>query len=116
MAKLPNGDRAVVPLEKFTEYALNPEHPSGQHKTQVFKAALGLTLEDAAFLQKIVKAIASTHDATPQEPTAYGDRYVIDFTLTTDSGTATVRSAWMVRKDEDFPRLTSCYVIEDKPE
>ena len=114
MAKLPNGDKAVVPLEKFTEYALNPEHPSGRHKARVFKAALGLTFEDAAFLQETVKKLASTHDATPQEPSAYGERYVIDFTLTTDSGTATVRSAWMVRKTEDFPRLTSCYVIEDQ--
>lgn len=113
MPKLPNGDRALVPLEKFTEYALNEEHPAGKHKARVFKAALGLTLEDAAFLQGQVQAIASTHEAIPEEPTAFGDRYVIDFVLTTDSGTATIRTAWMVRQNEDFPRLTTCYVIED---
>jgi hypothetical protein len=113
MSKLPNGDRAVVPLEKFTEYALNPTHPTGRHKARVFRAALGLTLDDAEFLRKTVQSVAETHDAVAEEPTAFGERYVIDFELTTDDGTAKVRSAWMVRKDEDFPRLTTCYVLEE---
>jgi len=26
-----------------------------------------------------------------------------------------VRSGWMVRPDEDFPRLTTCYVVTTKP-
>ena len=114
MPKLPNGDQAVVPLEKFTEYALNPQHPSGRHKARVFQAALGLTLEDAAILQETVRRIASTHEATTQQPTPYGERYVIDFELTTDSGSATVRSAWIIRHSDGLPWLTSCYVIEDQ--
>jgi hemerythrin-like domain-containing protein len=113
MSKLPNADKAVVPFEKFTEYALNPEHPTGRHKARVFKAALGLTLDDAEFLQKTVQSAAVSYEAVVEEPTSYGERYVIDFELTTDKGTAKIRSAWMVRKDEDFPRLTSCYVIEE---
>jgi hypothetical protein len=39
---------------------------------------------------------------------------VIDFELTTDMGTAMVRTAWIVRKGEDFPRLTSCYVMKEQ--
>ncbi|MBN2302844.1 MAG: hypothetical protein JXQ72_00105 [Anaerolineae bacterium] len=116
MAKLPNGDQAVVPLEKFTEYALNPAHPTGRYKARVFNAVLGLMLGDAAFLQETVQRIAETEDAVPQEPTQYGQRYVIDFELTTDSGRAIVRTAWMIRKTEEVPRLTSCYVIEDVSE
>ncbi len=113
MSKLPNGDRAFVPLEKFTEYSLNPDHPSGRHKAKVFKSALGLTREDAGFLQQTVLSIAATDDALAVASTSYGERYVIDFTLTTDSGTARVRAAWIIRTDEDFPRLTSCYVIPE---
>lgn len=116
MAKLPNGEQAIVPLEKFTEYALNPEHPTGRHKARVFNAVLGLTLDDAPFLQATVQHIAETGDAVPQEPTPYGQRYVIDFELTTDSGTGIVRTAWLIRNDEDVPRLTTCYVIEDVAE
>jgi hypothetical protein len=61
MSKLPNGDRALVPIEKLTEYTLNPEHPGGRHKARVFKAAPGLTLDDAAFLQQTVIEVARTH-------------------------------------------------------
>jgi hypothetical protein len=110
MSKLPNADKADVPLHKFTEYSLNPDHPTGRHKAHVFKSVLGLTLDDAEFLQETVKQIVTTHDAQPETPTSYGERYVIDFTMTTDVRTATVRTTWMIRRGEDFPRLTSCYV------
>lgn len=110
--KLPNGERAVVPLEKFTDYSLNPDHPTGRHKARVFKAALGLTLEDADRLRHEVQTVALNGEAIPATETEYGARYVIDFVMTTDSGSATIRTSWMVRNDEDFPRLTSCYVLE----
>jgi len=113
MAKLPNGEYAVVPLEKLTEYALNTEHPTERHKARVFKAALGLTVENAEFLQMTLQSAAASLDAVAEDPTVYGDRYVIDFKVTTESGTATIRSAWMIRRDEDVPRLTTCYVKED---
>ena len=38
-----------------------------------------------------------------------GDRAVVDLAKLT--GEATVRSSWIVRSGEDFPRLTSCYVL-----
>jgi hypothetical protein len=72
----------------------------------VFKAALGLTIEDAEFLRNTAQSIAATSDAVRQQPTEYGERYVTDFEMTTDSGTAKVRTAWMIREGEDFPRLT----------
>lgn len=111
MPKLPNPHKAIVNIEKFTEYALNPEHDEGKHKARVFKSALGLTLDDAPFLQDVVQKMVLTHDAQYESDNAYGERYVIDFELTTDVGTATIRTAWIVRYGEDFPRLTSCYVI-----
>jgi len=110
MAKLPNADQAVIPLEKLTEYALNPDHPTGRHKAHVFKAVLGLSLEDSSFLHQAIQAIVISHDAVPEEANSYGARYVIDFELTTDAGTAIVRTSWIIRNGEDFPRLTSCYV------
>ncbi len=112
--KLPNGKRAIVPLEKLTEYALNPQHPVGKHKARVFKAALGLTIEDALMLQQQLQNVALANDAQPALTNAYGKRFVIDFLMTTDDSSATIRSAWIVLNGEDFPRLTTCYVIEDK--
>ena len=42
---------------------------------------MGLTLEDAAFLQTTIQEIAGSHDATPEEANDFGERYVIDFPL-----------------------------------
>jgi hypothetical protein len=110
--KLPNSDRAIVELGKLTDYSLNPEHPSGRHKARVFRAALGLGVENAAYLRDVLLEMVRTHDATAQDPNDYGNRYVIDFELETFVGKARVRSAWIIRNDENFPRLTSCFVIK----
>lgn len=40
--QLPNYQRAVIPLEKIRDYALNPDHPVGEHKARVFEAELGI--------------------------------------------------------------------------
>jgi hypothetical protein len=77
----------------------------------VFKAALGLTVENAEVIRNRLLEIVQTYDAVKGEATPYGERYVIDFEMTTAIGSAVVRSAWIVRNDEDFPRLTSCYVL-----
>jgi hypothetical protein len=41
----------------------------------------------------------------------FGSRYTLDFQLSGPKGSALVRSAWIVRTGEDFPRFTSCYVL-----
>lgn len=71
---------------------------------------MGLTLKDAGYLQERVAEVAKTYDTELGSATYYGQRYVIDFELTTKIGTAIARSAWIIRNGEDFPRLTSCYV------
>src|SRR5262249_39406349 len=43
MAKLPNGERVRIPMEKLTDYCLNPDHPRGRDKARVFAALLGIT-------------------------------------------------------------------------
>lgn len=41
----------------------------------------------------------------------FGQRYELDVEVTTEAGTATVRSGWIVRTDEAFPRLVTPYVL-----
>jgi len=76
----------------------------------VFEAVLGLTLKDATALRDKVREVAASHEAEPEEPSPYGQRYIIDFEMKTKTGVAIVRSAWIIRRNEEFPRLTSCYV------
>jgi hypothetical protein len=113
--KLPNVDRAVIDLKKLRDYSLNPNHPKGKHKARVFLAALGLKADDAERLREIVMEAILIAEARAQQPTSYGQRFVVDFPVTGFdkfvTTTVTVRSAWIVRNGEDFPRLTSCFVL-----
>ncbi len=42
----------------------------------------------------------------------FGRRYQVDVPASIEAGTAIIRTAWMIRTEEDFPRLTTCYVLE----
>jgi len=108
--KLPNGERAVIPMAKLRGYCLNPEHAEGRHKARVFASALGMTADDAEELQVALLAAARNDEAVAGEQDQYGQRYTIDFVLSRAGRTATLRSGWIIRNSEDFARLTSCYV------
>jgi len=109
--KLPNGDRAVVDIDKLTNYNLNNEHPRGKHTAKVFAAALGLTQENASELQSALLAAANSYEATATDRDEYGQRYVLDFSMSTPAGSAVVRSAWIILTAEDFPRFVTCYIL-----
>jgi hypothetical protein len=108
---MPNADRAVVDLVKVRDYCLNPEHPRGRHKARVFASALGFTASNATDLRDLLLAAAQTRDPTLGDADEYGQRYILDFPARGPAGQAAVRSTWIVRTGEDFPRLTSCYVL-----
>lgn len=109
--RLPNADRAEVDPRKLTEYCLSVDHPVGKHKAAVFRAALGLTPVDAVRLRNWLLDAAASTDVVSGKMDEYGQRYQLDFEAVTDFGSAMIRSAWMVRTGEDFPRLTTCYVL-----
>ncbi len=111
MPKLPNAERADAPLEKFRDYALNPAHIRGGNKARVFASALGFTQADAGRLRAIVLDAASHLNAVENTPNEYGRRFVVDIPMIGLRGGVTVRSTWIVRNAEDFPRLTSCYML-----
>jgi hypothetical protein len=53
-AHLPNGDRAILDIRKLEDYCLSPLHPHGRHKARVFRQALGLQQNDAAWLRGVL--------------------------------------------------------------
>ena len=91
---IPNAEQAFVDAAKLRDYCLNPLHPRGKHKARVFQSRLGLSAADAEYLRDILlRAVQGT--------AVEGD----------EAGTATVRSGWIVRTDEAFPRLVTCHVL-----
>jgi hypothetical protein len=109
--RLPNGEHAIVLLEKLLDYCLDPEHPRGQHKARVFAAALGITLAEADELRDALLDAAASGDAIAGDADEFGQRFVLDFQMQGPQGAATVRSLWIVRAGEFIPRLTSCFVV-----
>jgi hypothetical protein len=81
------------------------------HKASVFRASLGLTLDHAEDLRSALLAAALKNDATPLEHDEHDKRYVVDLTISGPSGEAMARSGWIILRGEDFPRLTSRYVL-----
>jgi len=109
--RLPNGDRAIVDMVKLHHYCLSLEHPQGRYKARVFASAVAMTADDAEQLRQALLNAARTCDARPIRRDEYGQRYLLDFVLHGPAGEANVRSVWMVRHGESFPRLITCYVL-----
>jgi len=98
-------------LQKLETYTLDFNHSSGKHKARLFRSKLGITLESKEILVEALLEAAVQSEATATTTDQYGERYVIDFPLTTTVGTSMVRSAWIIRQGENSPRLTSVYPI-----
>lgn len=109
--KLPNADCAIVDMAKLANYCLSLSSERGRDKARVFAAALGLTADDAEYLRDALLEAVQVYEATLIQATEFGQLYVLDFPLVGRNGQEeTVRSGWIVRYGEEFPRLTSCYV------
>jgi hypothetical protein len=110
--KLPNAKNAVVEIEKLRDYCLSALHPEGRHKARVFLAALGISASDADKLREILLSAAATgDDCSNVVSDEYGRRYSLDIHAVLGSRVAIIRSAWIIKTGEDFPRLVSCYVL-----
>jgi len=108
--RLPNGDRADVGT-KLEDYVLNMLHREGRHKARVFEAVLGVTAENADVLRRALLEAAASAEVETQRDTGFGVTHILRSRLTTAKGTGTVLSVWIVRHGEDFPRLTTCYIV-----
>jgi glycerate-2-kinase len=109
--RLPGAERAIVDIIRLREYCLNPEHPRGKHKAWVFASALNMHQADAEFLRTQLLDAAKMSNAIAGEADEYGQRYFSDFECLKGTRRAFVRSAWIVLKGENFPRLATCYVL-----
>lgn len=103
----------VVDVVKLRDYCLSDIHPRGRHKARIFRLRLGLTARDAELLRQALLDAASgdQDDLRPTDADEYGQRFVLDFEMTTPAGRAAVRSAWIVLAGQEVLRLTSCYVL-----
>ncbi|MGK7899511.1 MAG: DUF6883 domain-containing protein [Xenococcus sp. (in: cyanobacteria)] len=109
--KLPNPEKAIIDNQKLEGYCLNLNHADGKHKARVFKSALNLNVNNVDELKAALIKSVKNNDAIPATRNQYGQKYIIDFTLTRGERTAIIHSVWIVKNQENFPRLVTCYII-----
>ncbi len=109
--KLPNGRRCDLGT-KLEDYSLNPSHREGRHKARVFESVLGITQANVEVLRAALRsAAASSDEVEARGDNGFGEAFNLRFAMATDRGRATVLTGWIVLHNEDFPRLTTCYIV-----
>jgi len=107
-----NKENAIIEVDKFLLYCLNEEHPVGKHKARLFKTILNISSENYQILINEIKKQILIQPAYLSKEISFGNLYFVDFEMKNLSKIATVRTTWIVRNEENFPRLTSCYIIK----
>jgi hypothetical protein len=109
--KLPNGDIAIVEIEKLRDYCLSSEHPRGRHKARVFLSRLEIGAAQFEELREALLNAAAREEASLGISDRYGIRYIIDFEWKRGERSAKIRSSWIVRLGETVPRFVTCFVL-----
>ncbi|MFM7448170.1 MAG: DUF6883 domain-containing protein [Leptolyngbyaceae cyanobacterium] len=107
--KLPNGELAMIPIEKLTDYCLNPNHSSGKHKARVFASALGITVENAKALRQLIATAAIEGEVIQQNSTEFGQLYKVDWAIP-DQESMILRTLWEITTGQPNPRLVSAFI------
>ena len=109
--KLPNGQQCDLGT-KLEDYSLNPLHREGRNKARIFDSALGITRANVEVLRAAIQsAAASSDEAEARGDNGFGEVFNLRFVMTTDRGSATVLTSWIVLHNQNFPRLTTCYIV-----
>lgn len=111
MPALPNADQAFIDSRKLVNYVLSDNHEEGKHKALVFKVVLGITASNADELKNRILQEIRRNPAKIGKEDQYGKRYSVEFTWTRSGRTATVLTSWIILTNENYPRLTSCYIL-----
>ena len=107
--KLPNGERAEIPMQKLIGYSLNPEHPSGKHKARVFASVLGITIENADTLRELIQTAAVEGEVVQQDTTPFGQLFKVDWTILGPQKVQ-LRTLWEITSTNPNPRLVSVFI------
>ena len=106
---LPKADKAVIPIEKFTMYALNPNRQP--NKAIAFDLSLGYNIDNASELIKQIRLNIKNHPAVEKGDVGYGMRYEVIMNIVGVNGkTAKILTGWIDDSSTGEMRLTSVYV------
>lgn len=105
---LPGVENAVIEPRKLRDYLLSASHPVGRTKAEFF-ARLGYTRENWHALAADLRVLAEREEATRIDTTQYGTKYDVRGPIVGPMAEAGVVTAWIIIRDEDFPRFVTAY-------
>lgn len=107
--KLPNCERAIVSVEKLTDYLLSLTHSVGGSKARYFRA-IGFNDGNVGSFEQAPIKIAQTNEIVDEKTSAYDVNYVIDGMLETPGGEKIyLRTVWIIETDQAAPRFVTAY-------
>jgi hypothetical protein len=109
--KLPDGEFALVPIEKLRDYCLSRTHSRGRHKARVFLSVFSASAADAEELRTSLLEAARTQNAIKGTTDQYGTRYIIDYEWHRKDRKGMIRSSWIIKTGESRPLFLTCYVL-----
>jgi len=113
MNTLPRYEDAIIPVEKFVNYALDPIR--SKDKSIAFREVLGYDQSNACLLMENIRQNLKNFPAERKGDRGYGEVYAVLMELTGANGkTANVMTAWLDDKKTGEMRLTSAYVKKRK--
>jgi hypothetical protein len=71
---------------------------------------LNITEQDADLLKSAILKGLEENQVVPGIKDKYGKRYSVDIKIRNLDKEAIVRTGWIIKKDENFPRFTTCYI------
>ena len=111
--KLPNAERAIVPIRKITHYLLSTAHRDGQHKANFFRR-FGFKLEASEELALALLDHARHHEVVKTVPTPFGRNFVIEGALSAPDGRSPkVRAVWFIANGEETATLATAYPLDE---
>ena len=110
---LPNYENAIIPIEKFTKYALDMNNPKGRNKAIAFQEALGYNVNNVDKLIRNIQKNLNKFNAIEKSDKGFGKQYEVLMTLVGENKkVANVKTGWIIDKETGETRLTSAYVTQ----
>jgi hypothetical protein len=107
--KPPDGDQAIIPIEKLLGYCLNPNHMKDKHKARVFKSALGITADNVDRLVELIQLAAVQGEVVQVRVTDFGQEFKLDWTVPDYDGLQ-LRTIWIIPHGSAAPQLVSAFI------
>lgn len=112
---LPRAASAVGIRKKLTEYSLNPAHERGGSKARGFQQILGITFEDAGYLESEIRAGIMIKPVTGIRPAIpIGFNCLVEVPIrgigAKSNRLVTVRTAWLLSDPKSSPRMTTAFL------